>query len=308
MPLQTILPFVGMGMDILSTGANALMNASNNRAQRAFANEMYAKQRTDSLSDWNMQNFYNSPAEQMKRLKEAGLNPNLVYGNGAVQSQAGTPRPASASNPSTNPSRVESPNVMGVYDLAAKKADMDYKVEAIENLRKDRELRDTQILETKARIPGYPIRQAMEAYNLEWQKTMAPIRKAQEEANVASTTAGTAIALNANDRANIAQSWTIAEAIERILSARLGRDATRSIMAKTNVETAIQQEQLKLWKDGINPNDPLWMRKVVELLNDGTLFGNPVKSLLQKANEGIKNAPGRGMFKNIVPRTFIPKF
>jgi len=31
---------------------------------------------------WHMQNAYNTPKEQMARLKDAGLNPNLIYGSG----------------------------------------------------------------------------------------------------------------------------------------------------------------------------------------------------------------------------------
>lgn len=33
---------------------------------------------------WQEQNAYNTPDEQMRRLKAAGLNPMLVYGNGSV--------------------------------------------------------------------------------------------------------------------------------------------------------------------------------------------------------------------------------
>lgn len=44
---------------------------------------MYELQKNDAISFWNMQNEYNSPAQQMKRLSDAGLNPMLVYGNGA---------------------------------------------------------------------------------------------------------------------------------------------------------------------------------------------------------------------------------
>lgn len=33
---------------------------------------------------WHMQNAYNLPSAQMERLRAAGLNPNLVYGNGSV--------------------------------------------------------------------------------------------------------------------------------------------------------------------------------------------------------------------------------
>ncbi|AXH71919.1 MAG: DNA pilot protein [Microviridae sp.] len=46
--------------------------------------DVYNRQRADALADWNMQNLYNSPTEQMARLKAAKLNPNLIYGNGSV--------------------------------------------------------------------------------------------------------------------------------------------------------------------------------------------------------------------------------
>ncbi|UPW41452.1 DNA pilot protein [Dipodfec virus UA23Rod_1363] len=38
------------------------------------------------LDMWNRQNVYNSPSEQMARLKAAGLNPNLMYGSGSASS------------------------------------------------------------------------------------------------------------------------------------------------------------------------------------------------------------------------------
>ena len=36
----------------------------------------------DPYGDWLKQQLYNSPVEQMKRLQDAGLNPNLIYANG----------------------------------------------------------------------------------------------------------------------------------------------------------------------------------------------------------------------------------
>lgn len=42
---------------------------------------------------WNMANYYNSPEMQMQRLKDAGLNPNLVYGNGSVVGNTSTSTP-----------------------------------------------------------------------------------------------------------------------------------------------------------------------------------------------------------------------
>ena len=60
--------------------ANAVSSFFTNQAQIKANKEAYERQRADSLADWNMQNKYNSPSQQMQRFKEAGLNPNLVYG------------------------------------------------------------------------------------------------------------------------------------------------------------------------------------------------------------------------------------
>lgn len=45
---------------------------------------------------WRMQNEYNHPREQMQRLEEAGLNPNLVYGSksGGINQSASLTPPA----------------------------------------------------------------------------------------------------------------------------------------------------------------------------------------------------------------------
>lgn len=61
--------------------ASSYMAQSNlNKKTREYNDQVYARQRADALSDWNMQNSYNSPASQMQRYRDAGLNPNLIYG------------------------------------------------------------------------------------------------------------------------------------------------------------------------------------------------------------------------------------
>lgn len=51
--------------------------ALNNYYDKKAAKQAYER----DIAFWNMQNEYNTPANQMARLKEAGLNPNLIYGN-----------------------------------------------------------------------------------------------------------------------------------------------------------------------------------------------------------------------------------
>ena len=68
---------------ILNSSINYAAQADINKRTQKYNREMYERQRADSLSDWTRQNEYNSPTSQMARLREAGLNPNLVYGKGA---------------------------------------------------------------------------------------------------------------------------------------------------------------------------------------------------------------------------------
>lgn len=62
--------------------AQPIVDIFQNKANRKFALNMYERQKNDALEMWNMQNAYNSPEQQMERFKAAGLNPNLIYGQG----------------------------------------------------------------------------------------------------------------------------------------------------------------------------------------------------------------------------------
>lgn len=53
-----------IGTTLFNTGSQLYTNSRN---------------RQNALADWNRQNAYNSPEQQMRRFQEAGLNPNLIY-------------------------------------------------------------------------------------------------------------------------------------------------------------------------------------------------------------------------------------
>lgn len=50
--------------------------------QNRYNESQLANQRQWDLDMWNRQNQFNSPEAQMQRFKDAGLNPNLIYGQG----------------------------------------------------------------------------------------------------------------------------------------------------------------------------------------------------------------------------------
>lgn len=65
----------------------------NDYSTAAYNYLMKQQEQAFNLELWNLQNQYNSPAEQMKRYQDAGLNPNLVY---SQQNAAASPIAASA--------------------------------------------------------------------------------------------------------------------------------------------------------------------------------------------------------------------
>ena len=75
-------------MGFLSSVVNGVFGLADT-SLNAYYNKKAASQSNEySWSMWNANNDYNSPKSQMQRLEEAGLNPNLVYGNGGATHQA----------------------------------------------------------------------------------------------------------------------------------------------------------------------------------------------------------------------------
>jgi hypothetical protein len=69
-----------LGKGLIGGLGNIVGGLFGNRSRKREAQ----RQRDFSESMWNRQNAYNTPAMQMKRLKEAGLNPALMYGQGTT--------------------------------------------------------------------------------------------------------------------------------------------------------------------------------------------------------------------------------
>lgn len=85
MALNPLLPvIVDTATSLANTGLGFYSTEKTNRTNMQLARYAYSK----DLEMWNRQNQYNSPEAQMARLKKAGLNPNLVYGHGAVGNTA----------------------------------------------------------------------------------------------------------------------------------------------------------------------------------------------------------------------------
>ena len=99
-----------------------------------LANLKYQK----DLEQWYRENAYNAPDEQMRRLRNAGLNPNLVYGTGSV-----------TGNTTTSGPRFDRPDVEYNYEPFQFPANAISR--GIQFIQENR-LKDRQIAETEERV------------------------------------------------------------------------------------------------------------------------------------------------------------
>lgn len=91
------------------------------------------RNRQNALDDWNRQNEYNSPAAQMQRYKDAGLNPHLIYG------QSNTSQPVRSTDmvaPQLDPKNL---------DMITRHQNINQQKLATDNLQKQLEVQDANI-------------------------------------------------------------------------------------------------------------------------------------------------------------------
>jgi len=113
--------------------------------QNAANKEMADMEFNKNVEMWNMQNQYNSPESQMSRFEKAGLNKNMIYGQGNPGNASQLPK-YSAPNVNKNYAPMDLTNVIGQYQ--------DFRVKAaqIDNLKAQRRILDAEgtIKESKA--------------------------------------------------------------------------------------------------------------------------------------------------------------
>lgn len=89
------MPISGI-LNMFSSLANNSFNAAEAAKNRRWQEQMYDKQYQDNVNLWQMQQEYNSPENQVARLKAAGINPNLALSQISTGSASSAPAAAQA--------------------------------------------------------------------------------------------------------------------------------------------------------------------------------------------------------------------
>lgn len=237
----------------------------------AFSREMYDKQRADNLSDWNMQNEYNHPSSVMDRYRQAGLNKNLVYGNGTTTA-AGPLRGAEAPkwNPQSvavNPGAALSTGLNAYMDIRQREAQTDNLRTQNTVLVQDQLLKksSTDLNNLKAMREQLELNRGTDLYKYSLDMYKQQVRKMTLDADKAFYDSSSAN----YDSLFKGETWQ-----SRADAANMSPDQLRSSINKTLADTKnaelqaeFKQLEIDMRKNGINSSDPIYFRVIGQLLS-----------------------------------------
>lgn len=198
-----------------------------NNWQTAENEKAYAR----SVEMWNMQNQYNSPTAQMSRLRQAGLNPNLVYGSGVTGNSAGSApqyQPAKIQRATMEPYRGWN---LGLSDAASMYMALRQNKAQVENMEAQNKL-----IKEQARTEG--IRQGNIAMSTA--RSGFDLNLARELRNVS---VDRAIAEKNLSEANATGAWTSAN--QKVLQYELDRALFDNKVKLSSAEYSIAMQSLR---------------------------------------------------------------
>lgn len=306
------MPIAATTAGLITTGASVsggILSARGNRkAAREINDQQVAAhfeelgmQRQWNLEDWDRQNSYNSPKQQMQRLKEAGLNPALVYGNGAdATSNAPVKQSSGAThnlNVPTYKNQLENLPAMlnQMYQLQMLEAQTD-------NLKAQADAANARAAADRAGIPLKGVETENRSFDLKLKQKLEPTSLEQADANLQATRANIMYTLDSNERAKLLSAMEIRkgnaeikkviqeialskqhvlESKQNVLRSMKQSELTdaeikkidsdilhlKAVIKNVNMETKLKKWQDEMYKMGMTPSDPAYFRAIIEALS-----------------------------------------
>jgi hypothetical protein len=264
-------PLIPLAASILPPVMTAITNAQNRRNAR---------------KDWNMQNAYNDPKQQMQRLKEAGLNPNLVYGGGATTTAQPIKSP-DAQVPNIDIQKI--PETMSAYQNV-QTSQLEYS-----RIQKAIELLDAQKKNTEANTLSTLAGTDLKNLDKEAKGIMNQFIPEMQAEKVRATKTGTDIKISQNEMDKL----MFPNKIDKVL-AEIGNMKARTDMIPTQkraLETSIKNMQQKMNFFGLTESQKLETGKILQesallknLMQGRQIKGQDLQNELLQIKKGFKAA------------------
>lgn len=273
----------GLGM------ANQSLEQFQNAQSRKWSEKMYDRQLNDNLNLWHIQNAYNTPAAQMARLKDAGLNPNLIYGNAAAGGAASSMSAPNAQRPEFKTRGVDFDAMSmlnNVYDLKFKKAQIDNLQAQNAVIKQDAILKEAQ---TKSYLTG----EEKTRFNLDFDKEFRNVSADARKEKLRQMMAQTDVLIKRDAREAASNSSYLKEAAERIAKSKIERAKSVAEINRINKQlelmdkdNTLKQLEIDLRELGLNPNGPVWQNMVGRLIQG--MFDDENTHTTQSTNSFLK--------------------
>lgn len=239
-PAALIPPIIAGGASLASSGLSAITAHNQQRKANAF-----------NLDMWNRTNYFNSPANQMKRLQQAGLNPNLIYGSGSANTGQASPAPQfeQLSEHGYRPVDISSA-------LAPLQAFADWKLKGAQQnkLESARDLDNANINLRAIEAAGKVMDNTKSAINLKYADQMAQTSLEALQANVEKTKIDTKFTTDQNVRNEVLLRQNVMESAQRILASKSGIELNNAQIRKVMADARVQEFFAGLADAGINPH------------------------------------------------------
>lgn len=267
MPLP-VASLISAGASVLGTGLSALSTNRANRQNRSFQEDMYNRQKQDSLDFWHLQNQYNTPQAQMNRMKEAGLSPILPFlgGSGISGSNAqaiSTPQRGQYDHKTPDFSGVSQAGTRAIdamYSMELKGAQLDNLKAQNSNIFADSALKAANAIRSGVSTEGEKLR------NSQFGQLIDTNVEAAKQA-LRQSTMQNDLTLERHEMAKAANASNLAEAAERITMSRLEQSLGkyRAEEYREKIKSMVQQQrlndfELKLNQFGQTKNDDMIWR------------------------------------------------
>lgn len=220
---------------IRANQANIDFQRQTNDTNAVRAALMANQERKWAVQDWEKQNAYNHPLQQMQRLKEAGLNPHLVYGSGAqtasVQMRGTSATPSKDIAPQIDPSAVNNA-IMQQAQSPMIAANMGLDLARLQQVEKDTELKDAVILKTisETNTNSFDLTQKKRLADMIYSMTMDNMFTATEK----------------NKQARIQASWEERKQAQEFDKRDLGNQTSKESLERIKALTKLAQQQGKI--------------------------------------------------------------
>lgn len=243
--------------------AAGLASLAGTLATNISARKRQKTQQAQDVAFWEKQNEYNNPQNQMRRLQTAGLNPNLVYG----QSAGGAAGHAEQlKTPDVDPSSNRFIDPSGMMQTIGQYADYGVKQAQTDNLKANTQVAQENAILTAQKSYGEGVRNAQTRFDLNLAEELRNTSLEASREQLRKLKIDNQYTLNQNERSNISTATNTAEAVERILSQRTGRELTKAQTANIRADNELKELDKKLAKMGIRPSDPFYATAIARFL------------------------------------------